>query len=456
MGNMNFTEFKEKLFDAARKKGFTDFEIFYTSGENFGVTVYRGEIDNYSVNATRGLGFRGIFEGKMGYSYTEILDDEAVDLLVENAKVNATIIDDEDKEEIFAGSEKYSNINCYNEELDDISADRKIELAMEMEKTALEEDKRVKDVRHCSVHSFAVNVSLVNSKGLELSHRTNAIYAMLSPVVEENGKTNTAMEFIATRNLRDFNVHNLAKEAVRKSLSFIGAKPVRTGKYMVILNNETASDILETYSSIFSAERVQKGMSLLKDKTGKMVGSKALTITEYPLMENGMVSAPFDGEGVACYKKEVIKEGQLVTLLYNLKAAAKDGVKSTGNASRPSYASTIDIAPSNFYIKPGELELEALCQKMHNGLLITEVQGLHSGANTISGDFSLAAKGFEIVNGKISRPVEQITIAGNFYKMMEDVIEVGKDLRFGVPSGVSSFGSPALLIRELSVAGLND
>jgi len=87
-----------------------------------------------------------------------------------------------------------------------------------------------------------------------------------------------------------------------------------------------------------------------------------------------------------------------------------------------------------------------------DGIFITEVQGLHSGANAVSGDFSLAAKGFEIKNGKKIKPVEQITIAGNFYKLLEDITEVGNDLKFGMPSG-GSFGSPSVIVKELSISG---
>ncbi|NSW91550.1 MAG: TldD/PmbA family protein [Firmicutes bacterium] len=453
MKTMEFREFKDKLFKAAREAGFTDFEVYYALGESFKVTVYQKEIDNYSVNVTKGLGFRGIYNGRMGYAYTEILDEESVNLLVKNAKTNAIVKDNDDLEVIYRGDDKYIDINCFNEELPKVGENEKIRLALEMETMALEKDKRVKDIKYCGIQSFEGNINIVNSKGLDLSHRANGIYAVLIPVVQDGDRATTSVAFKSSRNINDIKVEDLVNEAVEKALAYIGAGVVKTGKYKVVLNNEVASDLLETYADIFSADKVQKGMSLLKNKTGKIVGSKTLTIIDDPLLENGMASTPFDGEGVACHTKEIVREGQLVTLLHNLRTALKDGVKSTGNASRPSYSSTIDISPTNFYVKAGELDLEELLRKMQNGLLITELQGLHSGANTISGDFSLAAKGFEILNGEISRPIEQITIAGNFYQLMLDIEEVGNDIKFGIPSGGGCFGSPSLLIRELSVAG---
>ena len=163
-------------------------------------------------------------------------------------------------------------------------------------------------------------------------------------------------------------------------------------------------------------------------------------------------STPFDGEGVPTSYKEIISGGKLTTLLHNLKTAKKQGVKSTGNGSRPSYASPVGIAPTNFYIKPGEAGLDEMAAKLGDGLVITRLEGLHAGANPISGDFSLGAKGYKVENGRLGGAVKQITIAGNFYQLLKDIVEVGSDLRFGFP-GAACFGSPSVRVSKLSVAG---
>jgi PmbA protein len=452
MDAIEFNKFKDRLFKAAKETGFADYEIYYAFGESFKVNVYKNEIDSYSVNITKGLGFRGLYKGCMGYAYTEILDDAAIDMLIENAKTNAIIIESDDKEKIYPGGSEYQDINCYNESLLDISASEKIELALKMEKMALEKDSRVKDIRYCTVSSFNSHANIINSQGLNLNHKTNGIYAALVPVIKDGDMSKTSFAYRTSRNFFDIVPSDIVKEAVDKALSSIGASTLKTDKYKIILNNEAALDLLKTYSVIFSADRAQKGMSLLKGKEGEIISSKILTIVDDPLLEGEMGSMPFDGEGVACYTKNIIEKGKLTTLLHNLKTASKDGVKTTGNASRPSYSSTIGVSPTNFYIKPNDSSLNELQKRLKNGILIMELEGLHSGANTISGDFSLAAKGFEINNGKIIRPIEQITIAGNFYKMLKDIEGIGKDLKFGLPSGEGCFGSPSLLIRELSVA----
>ena len=109
--------------------------------------------------------------------------------------------------------------------------------------------------------------------------------------------------------------------------------------------------------------------------------------------------------------------------------------------------------PTNFYIEAGKASYEELLEELKEGLLITDLAGTHSGANAITGDFSLAAKGFYISQGKVVKAVEQITVSGNFFQLLKDILAIGKDLKFTLPSASSHYGSPSLLIKELAVAG---
>lgn len=128
-------------------------------------------------------------------------------------------------------------------------------------------------------------------------------------------------------------------------------------------------------------------------------------------------------------------------------------METTGNANRASFKSPVSIAPTNFYIMPGGSSYDELVARLEDGLIIINVQGLHSGANPVSGDFSLGAYGYRVENGRVTGAVDQITISGNFFSLLQDVEEIGSDLEFGIPSSGSNVGSPSLLIRALAVAG---
>ena len=180
-----------------------------------------------------------------------------------------------------------------------------------------------------------------------------------------------------------------------------------------------------------------------------MVAAPCVTIVDDPLREEGYATCPFDAEGVAAYKKTVVEAGKLMTLLHNRKTAAKAGVKSTGNASKASYAAPVKVAPTNFYMEPGDISFDALVEKLGKGLISTDVAGLHSGANAVSGDFSLLCSGFLVEDGKKGRAVKQITVAGNFLKLLESIEAIADDLKF--PS--NPIGCPSVLVKGMSIAG---
>jgi PmbA protein len=449
---MTLEEFKVAVFEKAEINGFSQYEIYYSNNTSLGIQVFEGEIDKYTVSGNQGLSFRGLYNGKMGYAYTEILDEAAAQFIVNSAKENALVIEKEDKEIIYAGDEKYSEFEGFEERLSKVPVSEKIKLAFDLEVHAKSQDDSVIRVES-QIEEDENIIQIINSKGLNLSFKSNAIFAAVEPVVKDGDKMNADYAFKVAKSIEEIDAKELAKEAVDKCLAYKGAKSVKSGKYRIALENSTAASLLQTFSGVFSADNAQKGMSLLKDKIGEIIGSKAVTIMDDPLLMEGLNSRPFDAEGVAAYAKEVIKEGELKTLLHNLKTAGKEGVKSTGNASKAGYSSPVEVAPSNFFFKPGKNNYEKMLKVLGDGLLITELQGLHSGANSVSGDFSLAAKGLLIKDGIVESPVEQITVSGNFYDVLKNIEELGCDLKFGFPSGRGYFGSPTLIIKELSVAG---
>jgi PmbA protein len=144
----------------------------------------------------------------------------------------------------------------------------------------------------------------------------------------------------------------------------------------------------------------------------------------------------------------LIAGGVLQGFLYDQYSANKDGVRSTGNASRPSLLSPPLPQVSNFYLRPGRDSVDALLMKLGRGVLITDVLGMHT-ANPVSGDFSVGAAGSWVELGKISHPVKGIAISGNVLTLLSRVAAVGTDLRF-----FGRVGAPSLLVTELNVGGV--
>lgn len=446
---MEFNKFKELLLQKAKQEGFSESEVYYTKGESISISVYEEEIDKYNISKSFGLSFRGIYKDKMGYSFTEIIDEEAIDMLIKNAKESAVAIENEDEQFIYEGDKEYKSVKTYSDKLENIDTAKLIDIALNLEKECKLYSDKVVNVNGCKVSYSTSDYGITNSKGLDLNTKSNLLCAYVVPIVKHENQKYDGTGYIVASSIDEVNEEEIAKQGVKEALSKIGARSIPSKKYKGIIYNEAMVSLLKTFSSIFSGDSAQKGLSLLKDKEGEIIASELLTIVDDPLLDNGLGSAPFDDEGVATYRKEIISNGKLETLLHNLKTANKDNIKTTGNGFKSSYSSSVGVSPTNLFIQKGEYSLEELMNKLGEGVMITDFAGLHSGANSITGDFSLAAKGYYIKDGKKQYPIEQITVAGNYFDLIKDIKAIGDDLNFPM----SSFGAPSILVNTLSIAG---
>ena len=449
---MERSEFYQSLFERAKAAGFSACEAYYAAGESFSVTVFGGEITDYSASESRGLGFRGLVDGKMGYASTQALDEDSIELLVKGARENARLIECEDEQFLFAGAEEYADVCNYNPDIDQVSVAEKIGLCKSLETMAVGMDARLRREAEASVFSESGEVEIVNTLGLHVGHRANIIGGYVQPVAEVDGRVSSGSALFFENDPAKIDAEKAAREAAKEAVDGLDAASVPSGNYRVLLKNDAAAQMLRTFSGVFSADRAQKGLSLLKGREGEKIAAGCLTIADEPHLPGQAASTPFDGEGVPTFRKEVVSGGVLKTLLHNLKTAKKQGVETTGNACRGGYASPVGVAPSNFCVQPSKFTFEDMLDLLGDGLFITDLQGWYAGADAVSGDFSLPARGYRVENGKIAGCVNQITVAGNFFALLKSVEAVGGDLKFSAPSA-SAFASPSLLIPALSVAG---
>ena len=446
---MDSNAFIERLFDRARAAGFEACEAYLTEHSAFQVNVNAGEITRYNVSESLELGFRGLWRGRMGCASTQVLDDGAADLLVSAARSGAELIEGEQAERIFEGSPAYPAFDGAHPEIAAMTAVEKIALARELERRTLDFDPRIASVRACALYTGEARTRLINSRGLDLYTHRDRLEAYVSPVARSGERTGTAGRDACAPTPAALDLDRLAREAAGEAVAFLDAQSLPSGRYPVLFRPDAAAQLLETFASLFSGDAARKGLSLFRSREGERVAAPCVTLVDDPLLPEGYASRAFDGEGVASRATRVVEDGVLNTLLHNLRTAQWRGVETTASAARALCAGPITVSPSNFYLAPGALDAPALYAQAGNALLVTELMGLHSGANSVSGDFSLGAKGFLIRNGRIDRAVNGITIAGNFTAMLREIEAVGSDLRFGA----SRFASPTILVRSLSLAG---
>lgn len=446
---MEINTFKNLLAKKAASSDFDDYEIFIQTSKSSTVKVFKGNLEKCSSQITGGVGFRGKIGSKTGYAYSELATEDAVDFIINQAKENAKIMSADEEEEIFSGSASYPTVNVYNEELAAMTNKQKIDIALELERSAYKFSEKIELVQDCSVATGETEIFINNSKGLDLHEKSNSIIASLSVTASDGKSRKTGGKLFASHNPQELNIEKIVKKACTDAITALNAKSAKGYTGSVIFKNEVLTNILYAYIQVFFAELTQNGLSLLDNKEETKIASELITIVDNPLLEGGAGTTAFDCEGVASANKTIVENGILKTLLYNLKSAKKANTQSTGNGFKRSCKGVITTMPTNFYIKNGTTPYPDLVKKLNNGIIITDVSGLHAGANPISGDFSLLSSGYLVENGEITAPVEQITCAGNFFSLLNNITALSDDLELS-SGGV---GAPSAIVDDITISG---
>ncbi|MGD9605225.1 MAG: TldD/PmbA family protein [Bacilli bacterium] len=438
----------QTLISQALAMGFSDLEIYVDHSYATSLSVFNGMIDKNTINDTKTISIRGIFNGKMAYLAIEN-DQEDFDYILNTLKSNAISLTTNEEFSIFGGSESYPKVQLTDSGFDKVSIEQKVALVLGLEKQIKALDSRIVFVPHCGYSEVRQTIEIINSLGLNLKKVNEFAYLVAQAVAKENDDTQSSFEVEVKLHYQDLDPLLVSKKIVEKAIAKLNASSVPSKNYPVIFEKEAMTDLFSTFDSFFSGEAAIKKLTPLLNKEGQKIMSEKISIIDDPLHQDAINLQPFDDEGVACYRKNVVEKGTFKTLLHNLKTAKYFKTTSTGNGFKPSVSATVNVSGTNLIIEPGEKTLEQLILETKEGLLITDLAGLHAGANPITGDFSAQSSGFLITDGKIDRPVNLIVVSGNFLTMMNDVDSVGNDLKLSY----NGIGTPSIKFIGLQVSG---
>ena len=444
---MKFEEIKKVLFDAARRAGLTDFDVYCTFSDDESAEALNKEMKSCASGASGGVSFRCAVNGRIGSAATQSMEKEELEALVARAVANADVIDADEEPIFFAGAapEAYKTVTVKAPALPGVAALRRA--AMDLQKQLYAASPMMTDGTTSEAMATRSFVGLANSKGVSLTRECGAVCTYVEAIVNDGKEPSFGSAFAATLDTDTDIVKNAAAEALAR----LGAGACKTGKYDVIFEARQVRALLSAFSPIFSGKAALQGLSLLKGKEGQRIAAPCFTLIDDPFYPENTMQCAFDAEGVPTREKTIVDKGVLKTLLYDLTNAKKAGVESTGNAAR-GYASPVSISPYCLRIEKGSESPEQLLARMGSGLYITELKGLHAGASAVTGDFSIESSGFLVENGKIARPVHSFTVAGNFFELMKAVDGVADNVKMGHPSA-HVFAAPDILVRGLAVAG---
>ena len=422
MSNSKLTtaQMAEQVLDQVMSAGATG-DLIIDEGETLSLKARDGELEEYKVSSSRIFGLRVIKNGHIGTAYSEAVDADALSSMVGQALNNASFVKVDSHENILPNANHLKTddeLLCPQEH---ISVEQKIEMALDIERRLTAKDK-VKNVPYNGVQDISSQRHIFSSAGLNALTRSRMCASYAYALVEDGA--NNAMQGASqvSRLFSDLNASSVIDKTYEKCIGLLNGKPIPTRRYDVIFDTDTQSSVFGVFSMMFSGKAAKDGINPMRDKVGSVITDSRLTIYDHPLNVDGFGYHLFDAEGSATEKSDLIVEGCLQTLIHNSATASYFDTKTTGHASRGP-KSTLGVNLHQVEIAKGSDDLSAL----HSGeyLEVTDLSGLHSGANAISGNFSFGASGYLCKDGERIQAVRGITVAGNFYKMLNKISMIG-------------------------------
>ena len=435
--------------EAALAAGAGEAEAWCEKSTSRQIRVYDGAVESLSDSGGRGIGIRAFMDGRVGYAYGTDLGDEGVRSIASTAQAVAAVADPDE----FAGlPEEFGTTaveGLVSPAMADFSTERKVELALEVERAARSRPG-ISQVENAVYADSEGNAAIANSRGLSASGSSTQAWAYASAFAGEGEDLMTGLGVDLARDPGGLDPEAIGAEAAERALALAGARRPESRRCPVVLDTFVAASFAGFIGAMLSADAVQRGRSLFAGREGEEVAERSFVLADDGAHPDGPSSAPFDGEGSATRRTPLIDGGRLAGFLYDSRTARKDRRSTTANANR-TYRSAPSVGATNLLVEPGEAALDELVAQAADGLYVTDVAGLHSGVNPVSGTFSVGASGRLIEGGELSRPVREITIAGDLVGMLRDVRAVGSESRW-VPLAGSVRAAP-LLIGEMAMSG---
>jgi len=439
-----------RAVDAAVAAGAGDAEAWVERSTERQIRVYEENVESLTDATSAGVGVRAFIDGRVGYAFGTDMSDDGLRAVAEAAHAAAEVADPDDYAGLPDESGSAAVDGLFASELAGWSTEQKIDLAVRIERAAraCEGVSQVEDTVYSDGEGA---VAIANSRGFADAYEATSSWTYCSAFAGEGGDRMTALGVGIGRHPGQIDPEEVGAEAGRRAAQLVGARQPSSRRCPVVLDTFVAASFIGFIGGMLSADAVQRGRSLFADRLGDEIADPLLRVADDGTDPGGFATGPFDGEGVARRRTPLIEDGRLGSYLYDTRTARRGDTQTTANAERGSYRTLPAVGTSNLVIEAGDAGFEELVSRCGDGLYVTDVAGLHSGVNPVSGTFSVGATGRLISGGELADPVREITIASDLVTMLRGLQAVGSATRW-VPFGGSVKAAP-LLLGEMSVSG---
>lgn len=432
------------MCDCAKNEA-EQFDIIASHTHSEGLSVFQGHVRNTEISDSVGLGVRVLKDGRPGYAHTERLTKEAIAQTLKDAVCHTQWTEKVDIDLPLPAKMPSGDFN-YNPSLTSLDLSTLKNFCIDLEKATFAKSKEIENIPYLGADMNSEYSIVANSKGFFYESRENEVSVGAGAVASRDGIKKLGNYVKTARDWSEFSIDEIASRTAEYSTELFGAKKIESGKIPVVLSERISSRFLAMYCQPFMADSMQKGMSRLTGKEGEFIANKAFSIWNDPQGEMFRHRFFFDSEGSPTERVKVIDEGVFSSALYNLETASKAKCKTTGNGAR-SFGGKMQTTFYNLLVPPGTMTTAELLKLFPKCILIVRLEG-NSGCNSVSGELSIGAHGFYCENGVVQHPVDGVTLSGNFFDIIKDVVAVGNEFR----APFASYKVPALALSSLSVS----
>jgi len=447
---LDLKEIAADVVQRAMQRGATAAECVIRDGTEFSTVVRLGEVETLKESGSKALGIRVFVGQRAANTWTSDLSQQSLQRMIDSALELAKVTTEDPFASIPEAAQLGSidgDLDLYYDDVNSLSTTDRIDYARRAERAALDFDPRISNSEGGSFDVATGRKVLANSHGFLGEFQRSYCSVSAVPIArDEQGKMQRDYWYSVSRTMGKLeSAESVGQTAAKRTLQRLGARKVKTVRVPIIFDPQVARSLLGHIFEAANGESIYRNASFLTGKLGEQIAGENVTVIDDGTIPGGFGSSPFDMEGVPTRRTVVVENGVLKSYLLNTYAAKKLGLATTGNASR-GLAGNPGIGSGNFFLKPGAKTPRQIIADVKDGLYVTEFLGF--GVNLVTGDFSRGSGGLWIVNGELTYPVEEITVAGNLKEMLRNISEIGNDLEFR-----GSVACPTIRIDGMTVAG---
>ena len=445
---------EEELLDLASKVAAEagageQVEAFVGSSTSTSVRVHGGEIESLTQASTSGIGVRVVVDGRQGFAYAGSLEPAVIAEVLADARDNARYAEPEE----WVGLAEPDGvvppeIDLWRDALAGMPTDRKVALALELERAVTARDPRITGVRVASWGDGSGVGAVATSTGIAVTGRSTFCHLSVQALATDGDETTTGYGVSVGREPADVDLDEAAGDAAERATRLLGAVQPASGTVTLVLEPQMAAMLLGVVAGTLNGQSVLKGRSPFADRVGEAIASPLVTLVDDPTDPESLGADTHDGEGLATRRVPLIEGGVLRGFLHNTMTGRRAGVPSTASAVR-GFRSTPGVGAQALAITPGRGTLDELAAGVDHGVLVQSMTGLHSGVNPVSGDFSVGVEGLMLRGGARAEPIREATVASTLQRLLLDVAAVGGE-REWTPGGT---GAAALVIPGVTLSG---